>query len=392
MIPRSSRPFQSLRAGSARTSSRSALSALTFGVPLLLLMQALTSCGDDEDGAACPANQVRACIVTGQTCEASQTCAGDGSGYSVCACNDGSGSGGSAGGGAGGSANAGAAGAAGAGPSGDQPLFDPTLFAIGAACETDADCPVGPGGEAPLTCITQTSTAFGEGGPQGGYCSLPCTDSAECGAIDGPSACNTEIGYCFRLCQPGESQAKCSSPYQACLPADPEQGIGVCLPVCTSDLSCGEGLFCNLTDQNGVLCTPEQRTGGEIGAPCTDATAATDCKSGLCVSFGGANPGSFCSDFCTFGNFQEGCGFSPESGAPRETLCGLTADPAGDIGDLGLCVELCDEAADCGQADWECEIFPDEELQTAFTRLGQCVPPGTSTPVPDAGVVGDAGG
>src|SRR5688572_2936670 len=115
MIPRSSRPFQSLRAGSARGVSRSVFSALTFGAPLLLLTQALTSCGDDEGDAACPANEVRACIVTGNACEASQTCAGDGSGYSACACNDGSGSGGSAGAaGAGGGANAGAAGAAGA--------------------------------------------------------------------------------------------------------------------------------------------------------------------------------------------------------------------------------------------------------------------------------------
>jgi len=272
-------------------------------------------------------------------------------------------------------------------------LFDPADFAMGSPCENDADCPVGPGGETPLTCITQNSTAFGEGGPQGGYCSMPCTASAECGAVDGPSACNTAAGYCFRLCQPGDSVAKCSGEFQACLPADAEQGIGVCLPVCTSDLSCGEGLFCNLSQQNGVLCSAEERTGGEVGAPCTPDTEATDCKSGLCVSFQAANPAdppvSFCSDFCTFGNFEEGCGYNPTSGETRETLCGLTADPAGDVGDLGLCVELCDTAADCGQPGWGCELFLDAQLEEAFGRDGQCVPPGTVGGA-DAGV--DAGG
>lgn len=390
MIPRSSRPLQSLRAGSARGISRSIFSALTFGAPLLLLAQSLTSCGSDDDGGgACEPNQIVACAGPGN-CAGNQMCAADGSGFSTCAC-EGTGNGGSAGAaGAGGGANAGAAGAGGADPAPGAPLFDPADFAIGTPCASDAECPVGPGGETPLTCITQTSTAFGEGGPQGGYCSAPCTTSAECGAIDGPSACNTDVGYCFRLCQPGDSEAKCSGVYQACLPADAEQGIGVCLPVCTSDLSCGEGLFCNLTAQNGVLCTPEERTGGEVGAPCTQDTEATDCKSGLCVTFQGDPPVSFCSDFCTFGNFQEGCGFNPTSGAPREALCGLTADPAGDIGDLGLCVELCDEGTDCGQPGWGCEIFP-AELQTAFGRAGQCVPPGTVGGA-DAGVVGDAGG
>jgi hypothetical protein len=395
MIPRSSRPSKSLRAGSARGVSRSFFSALTVGAPLLLLAQSLTSCGSDDDGdAACPAGEVRACIVTGNSCEASQTCATDGTGYSVCACNDGSGAGGSAGAaGTGGGANAGAAGAAGAGPVTTGSIFSPDEFAVGSPCTTDAECPVGPNGETPLTCVTQNSTVFGPGGPQEGYCTLPCADSDACAAVDAPSVCGLRDeagnGYCFRLCQPGLDGAKCSGLYQACITADAEQGIGICFPICTSDLSCGEGLFCNLTDTVGALCTAEERTGGEVGAPCTVATEDTDCKSGLCVELGGENPTSFCSNFCTYGNFNEGCGFNPDSGEAREAVCGLPADPGGDVLDLGLCIELCDTAADCGQPGWTCDILA-EDAQTALGRAGQCLPPGAGGGA-DAGVVTDAG-
>lgn len=393
MIPRSSRPFQSLWAGSARGVSRSVLSALTVGAPLLLLAQSLTSCGSDDDGdGACPAGEVRACIVTGNSCEASQTCATDGSGYSVCACNDGSGAGGSAGAaGSGGGANAGAAGAAGAGPTPDAPLFPPNVGAVGSPCDTDADCPVGPGGETPLTCVTSSSTAFAGGGPEGGYCTLPCTESDQCAAVDGPSFCGLQDeagngGYCFRLCVPGPDGTKCPSLGSACLPV--EDGIGVCTPVCGSDFACGDGLFCNLAPEGMAVCSATERSGGETGAACTEATADVDCKSGFCISPGGDPAEAFCTTYCTLG-LSDACGFNEGAGLPRDAVCALAPSVNADLGDLGLCIELCDVAGDCEQAGWICEDLP-ADIQPEFGRQGRCVPPGGA----DAGVVGgaDAGG
>jgi hypothetical protein len=389
MIPRSSRPFQSLRAGSARGVSRTVLSALTFGAPLLLLAQSLTSCGSDDDGGgACEPNQVVACAGPGN-CPGDQTCAADGSGFSACTC-DGVGAGGSAGGGAGGTANAGAAGAAGSGPSPDDPLFPANAGAVGAPCATDADCPVGPGGETPLTCITPNSTVFAGGGPEGGYCTLPCTDSDQCATVDGPSVCGLQDeagngGYCFRLCQPGPQGVKCPSAGSACVPGPAEVGnIGLCTPVCGSDFACGDGLFCNLAPEGMAVCQATERTGGETGAGCTPATADTDCKSGFCIAPDGNPENAFCTTFCTLG-LSDACGYNEATGLPREAVCALAPTASADVLDLGLCIELCDLAEDCEQDDWICEDLP-ADIQGDFGRQGRCVPPGGA----DAGVT-DAG-
>src|SRR5690349_8050729 len=118
MLTRRSRSTRSsTRAGVARGATRGLISVLSLGIPLLAIAQSLTSCGsDDDDGQACEPGAPRACAVPGSSCEATQVCAADGSGYSACECPDGSGNAGSGGGGAGGSANngGGAAGAAGA--------------------------------------------------------------------------------------------------------------------------------------------------------------------------------------------------------------------------------------------------------------------------------------
>ncbi|HWO10046.1 MAG TPA: hypothetical protein VNN80_11220, partial [Polyangiaceae bacterium] len=162
----------------------------------------------------------------------------------------------------------------------------------------------------------------------------------------------------------------------------------LCVPVCTSDASCGEGQFCNLDPTGAALCSATAPAGtGDTGAPCTDATAATDCKSGMCLTLQAAATGEatvgFCSSYCTFGNFNEGCGYNPAD-ATREAYCAQPVDPNGDIGDLGFCVELCDTQEDCGQADWDCvDLLP--AGQDLFGRTGECVPPGTVVDSPDAG-------
>src|SRR5690606_19118391 len=168
MLTRRSRSGRSsTRAGVVRGASRHLLSLSGLGALLAVFAQGLTSCGSDDDsGGVCDPGALRACVVAGQSCEASQTCNMDGSGYGECACPS-QGSAGAAGvGGSGGGSSGGAAGAGGGG--GDiEPIFPLGFRAVGAPCETDADCPAGPNGETPLICMTPTSTVeFGTGSPQ----------------------------------------------------------------------------------------------------------------------------------------------------------------------------------------------------------------------------------
>jgi hypothetical protein len=371
-----------------------------------IFSQALVSCGsDDDEGTACEPNVLRACSGTGQ-CEGLQTCAADGSGYSECAC-EGSGSAGSAGAGgsgAGGSANAGG-GAAGTGAAPVEALFPTALRAIGSPCASDDECPTGPNGEAPLVCVTAAEPdIFGAGGPQGGYCTAPCRTQEDCPALDALSGCALRDaagdGYCVSLCQAGDGGVKCNGPAateetlraQACLPpgAASTNNIGVCIPVCQSDADCGAGLFCNQDVSGAGLCSATAPVGGDIGAACTTETSATDCKSGFCLGLGSEPPASFCSSVCTFGLFESGCGFTPASGVPQEAYCAQPTAIDGAPGDLGFCVELCDEASDCGQAGWLCaELLP--EGQVLLGRQGECVPPGTVLPDDPDAVTPDAG-
>lgn len=322
-------------------------------------------------------------------CAGEQTCTSDGSGYSPCSC-DAGGNGGSAGAGGGNAGGTSNAGAAGAGAGEAAPLFPAADRAIGAPCTTDAECPTGPDGEAPLVCITAASTAQFGGGPQGGYCSAPCADTADCQALDGLSACGlfdatTNTGYCIGLCVPGASNVKCyAERAQACFESPNNPGLGACFPVCQSDAACGPGLFCDLGSAGLGVCTAAQPVGGDIGAPCTADTAVTDCKSGVCVELAngsGAVSGSFCSANCTYG-LVEGCGYDVVA-TERNALCGQAQSDTGDAGDVGFCFELCDTPADCTQAGWDCVENLSEEGQALVGRVGQCLPP-----LPGAGDAG----
>jgi hypothetical protein len=60
------------------------------------------------------------------------------------------------------------------------------------------------------------------------------------------------------------------------------------------------------------------------------------------------------------------------------------------LGDVGLCLELCDEALDCAQPGWRCVEAPEVR-----GRAGFCVEPASPAPTPaptgaDAGVDGGA--
>lgn len=372
---------------------------LALGAPLLLLAQALTSCGSDDDGGnACEPNRLVACAGP-NNCPGEQTCAADGSGFSACTC-EGVGAAGS-GAGTGGSANAGGGGssAAGAGGAGD-PVFAATDRAMGAPCATDADCPVGLNGEAPLICIpANDTTVFITGGPQGGFCTARCQDSDDCGALDPLSGCglfdDTNTGYCIGVCTAGaDDRLKCPvDRAQACVANPNDPPFGACFPICQSDAGCGPGLFCDLGGGGGIgLCTATTPPGGDVGAACT---AATDCKGGICLTL--VDPatqqpaGSFCSGSCTLG-LRAGCGFDDPlpTGVERGAICLQAQADDGNLGDVGLCFELCDVDGDCAQAagGWTCAEFNDADAESFFQRAGECLPPGlevTDAGVPDAG-------
>lgn len=323
----------------------------------------------------CVPNESQACTGAAQ-CAGFQTCAADGKSFGTCDCSSGSGNGGSSGSGGsggsgGGTSNAGSTGM----PSG--PLFP---GAVGLPCDAANACP-----GAPMVCIQQGSTAeFQLGGPQGGYCSVPCTTSADCTDVDADSACNTALGYCLALCQPGSATGlvKCGSGRaQYCAEINEAGTLGACLPACTSDASCN-GRFCD----PGLpgLCVDTAPAGGGVGAPCTRATEATDCASRLCIEYGDPNDptvtvASFCSANCTAG-VANGCGFDAAvaaAGGVRQAACFEALVTGGGVGDVGICLPLCDVTADCAQADagWTCLPFPDAAAVEQVGRQGECVPP-----------------
>lgn len=245
---------------------------------------------------------------------------------------------------------------------------------VGRPCAANADC-----GPAPLVCILSSSdTAFQSGGPQGGYCSLPCTGTAQCTAVDDLAGCNTAFGFCVGLCTPGAGGLKCGLERPlACLPLA-QATSGVCLPTCTSDDSCGPGRFCDLGASG--LCQDAPAAGGAVGASCTRATEVDDCAGDICLRFldpsdGATTVGSFCSANCTFGRV-DGCGFDTLSSGTRSAACLQPQDADGAEGDLGFCFPLCDESSDCEQSadGWVCAPFADESLTATLGRAGRCLP------------------
>jgi hypothetical protein len=327
---------------------------------VLLLAQLLTSCGSDGESKACNAGDLHACTCGSSDAMGTQVCKDDNSGYEDCSC-DGTGGLGGSGGNTSRTSNA------------------PFSGEVGGPCNADSQC-----AGAPLICIEATAnTEFATsdtpagGGPQGGYCTVPCSTNSDCSAIDNVSVCNTALGYCFGLCIPGQSSFKCGSDRaQACVAVATD--FGVCLPRCTSDAACGPGRFCDPGETG--LCVDVQPQGGKVGDPCTVATEVTDCASGLCLRYADPNDrtvvaGSFCSASCTLG-LANGCGFDDVAGGRRQAGCFQEQLDGGELGDLGLCFPLCDTTEDCAQAGngWLCEPFGDVSVEQELGRLGECVP------------------
>jgi hypothetical protein len=229
--------------------------------------------------------------------------------------------------------------------------------------------------------------------------------------VDGNSQCvvsgEGQPGLCLRTCLSQDpasiGENKClgrrdlvcaSEAYLGLADFTGSRQVGWCYPQCGSDEDCG-GRSCDLA--RGV-CVDTPNPGLPLGDPCT---MNTECAGNLCVGF--AVGQAFCSAPCVFGE-RVGCGYglAPPNGvrgagclAPQ--IRGFVADEG--LHDMGFCVQLCSETADCTQAagGWICDESP--EIVQRFNRPGVCDVPtpedggadggdASTTPAP---VLGDAG-
>ncbi len=252
---------------------------------------------------------------------------------------------------------------------------------LAARCETDGDCGVD------LACWPAAAQSFYNraGGAAGGYCTAACVTAEDCTALDPLAVCGD--GLCHLGCFSGEArpgEGKCLDRADVTCWSGAALGIavfngtvrqsGLCLPACGSDEDCG-GRSCDLAIG---LCVDTATPGAPIGAACDSAEV---CAGRICQQ-SAAGP-FFCTAPCTFGTL--GCGYGSNA-EPREAMCLVVAvfDANGSegLGDVGLCLEVCDGAVDCSQSGWQC--VPDSEVRG---RSGYCAPALASL-MPDAGFQG----
>lgn len=323
----------------------------------------MASCGDDEQSACVP-NETRLCACTDRSRQGVEVCSPAGSGWGSCDCS--------------GAPREGGGGTSGEAPGAVTPL-------VGRSCDAAADCGDG------LQCFPSGGSDFLGGGAPNGYCSLNCTDDAQCTSIDRQSECvaspGSATGLCIRTCLSmdptslaenkclGRLDVACQSP--AYLGMSTFTGVretGWCYPQCSSNEDC-PGRSCDLA--RGI-CVDTLTAGFALGEPCA---GNDECAGRACVNLG---PGTaFCSAPCVFG-VPIGCGYGIAPESPRGAGC-FTPAQRGFLssegeGDVGLCFELCADASECTQPGWVCQTSA--ATQTRLNRPGVCVPPP---------VAGDAG-
>jgi hypothetical protein len=186
--------------------------------------------------------------------------------------------------------------------------------AIGKACASDGDCSDSAG----ATCAKSFLQFRAVDSAPGGYCSMPCTASAECGT---GSAC---VGA--RFGNPGH----CS--------------IG-----CDHDGDCRNGYYCAalamMADAGAVAatCQPHPQTDdladGIVGAGCKKDA---DCGTGTCLLqeriTSATYPGGYCTGSCV-----------------EDVECGAggVCSP-GFLGAVGVCYLGCEHDGDCGRDGYRC--------------------------------------
>jgi hypothetical protein len=271
---------------------------------------------------------------------------------------------------------------------------------LGDSCGQDTDCQAG------LTCLKSTDSLLG-GGPANGYCTMPCMNNGDC--IPSGGACVGDgVGqpYCLLACTTGagDTTRKCNGRRDlACEGLVSSTGMetgGACFPFCADDSECGT-FKCNLGTGQCVASIPQ---GLPIGSSCTANVDPDPCL-GVCLPLEdgtGPVPG-LCSAPCRFGRL-EGCGYhvgALDASASVAGACALPLTTTGDLGDIGICLQMCDTDSDCLATNFGCDLDA-----VATWKHGVCLPKDTTgdggipaadggstepdggvTPTPDAGVV-----
>jgi len=243
---------------------------------------------------------------------------------------------------------------------------------LGTTCMSNTDCGGG------LTCLKPTDNVVPGAGPPNGLCTLECTTMASenlCASFGGTcitlSSSPTGKSFCMEKCSTGPVTSRFSKCHgredMVCAALEPT-GFG-CIPLCATDSDCGGTRKCDL----GLgLCADVLTPGAPIGSPCTlDA----DCAGSFCYPFDispDAPSAGVCTAICRLGN-QEGCRFrtGPLDAGPPVGACLLSA-PTADVGDVGICAQLCDSVNDCTTTDsrWTCNI--DQDVRVVFQHAGYC--------------------
>ncbi|MES1172776.1 MAG: hypothetical protein ABUL62_00510 [Myxococcales bacterium] len=227
---------------------------------------------------------------------------------------------------------------------------------LGSPCTNDKACGTG------MVCLTASSTELSGGGPAGGLCTLACTTTTDCTAVEPGSDCfnfGTTAApklFCLDGCAQGGDDTTAASKCQgrgdfACVDlstsATPDP---FCLPLCRSDAECGTGLYC---DKGSGLCSKTKPTGDPVGTACTPATTdattgATVAGSNNCEGFcirttaDGVKPAKgVCAEFCA-GLLD--CGYNGT--VPGGVCFGALSDTFGLL-DLGYCFPKCDCTDNC---------------------------------------------
>jgi hypothetical protein len=242
---------------------------------------------------------------------------------------------------------------------------------LGIKCMSNTDCSGG------LTCLKPTDNIVPGSGPPNGLCTTECATAANenfCKSLGGTcialSASPTAKAYCMETCATGPVTSQFTKCHgrddMMCAELDPA-GFG-CVPICESDADCGT----RKCDLASGLCADFVTPGAPIGSPCT---ADADCAGRFCFEFDpapdAASSAGVCTAICRLGSL--GCKFRVgplDAGAPVGAC--LLSTPTADIGDVGICAQLCDSVHDCSTNDprWTCRL--DATVFTAFQHLGYC--------------------
>ncbi|MEI9950455.1 MAG: hypothetical protein WDO74_16090 [Pseudomonadota bacterium] len=259
--------------------------------------------------------------------------------------------------------------------------------ALGIECTTDAQCGDG------LVCAKANGTAFGDGGPSKGMCTMSCVPGGlECDALQAGAECfnfgttAAPQGYCLASCvqdDPVDLNSKCSGRTDfVCVDLGTSGPAPFCLPHCLSDADCGSGLFCDKTSLLGLCSKTKPPAGDPVGSPCTPSTSTTTAPNtcaGYCIRTsddGVTPPTGLCLELCSVGfPCMYGSGSKPTPGGFCGGKLGATTDPFGAL-DLGYCLPNCSCSGDCKFPGDLCRKWPsaDAALASELGADGVCYP------------------